>query len=235
VSKADQVFSWVVVGSIFVTVYLLATKELSSGEDLMALRRFVAIEIGLLVAWAAKKSINAVYLLLGSAIGFACAKQLHTTLILQGYAPSDLNPYGIGVMYTAVVLLFVAAFNSKFHVQVFAVVSSFVGGSFVASAVSFFLTCMLADFDVHGLKPNKGAFIDFIYLLFNTGSVDNDVGIFAGSAEYNPTVSGTKLCGDQVIGRLLWFVLFVNSTRRQLTKISASAVAGDASEPLLSE
>jgi len=240
VHKSAVVLDWIIVGAVFVVVYLLAANELQSTDELTGLKRFEAVEIAALGAWIAYKGIPGIQLLIGGALGYACAQQAELMLIMHGYNASDLNPYGIALMYSLIVLFFVFAFSSKYHLQIWAVISSFIGGSFLAAAIQYFLT--LTTFgQSYGLTPKKGAFVEFLCLLYNTGSDANDVGIYAGS-KYNQWTASLPgdheattrpFCMDQFVGRVIWFLFFVYGSVVQIKKVRAQAAKVGTLEPLL--
>jgi len=204
--NGESVFKWLVIGAVFLFTMLAALSDVTTIWGLgygSPLRRIISLLVGAACSWAAYRGINGVMLVVGAILGAIIAWSMHQTIVGMGCSSAQ-NHVFITIWYSVFLLGFMAVMDRNKHMAALAVLSPFVGGALVSSALFWFLA-FLAERGVFHLSGSvSGAWLDFLEHLIKKHN--HDVGILAGHRQV--LLFGHAFDWDIICGRLVWFLLF---------------------------
>lgn len=207
------------------------------------------VEVACVAALVSYKGFEGVKYLLGIVAGGWAAWEIRHFALLHNF---DYVNNGVCILILANVCIAIGMwmFGAKGHHTLVAVVCSLLGGSFVSSALGYFLMrlfvwqrVLINKNSQLNIAESTDAWFDFWMLIATFhGKV---TGIFANSP-YNHSPNGTEVSLDRVLGSVVWAIFALmgmwwqkRKAKQQLAPVSKppkkSAVKAEhASEPLLS-
>jgi len=235
VANGEFVFRWCVVVAMGLLGAILSLNEFSTFEP--NIRHAIAIEVGLVCAYAAWKGIDGVMLVAFGLMGTFAAFKLEDffALLEQSIGP---NPWHIVIWYSLFTLLGMLIITRRKHVQVLALISPLLGAPLVSASLSWMLTTAVVYWQTQAiesreqvlkkqeeqpyqtfttspptlmtrLQPEQGTWINFLLLLLDSNQ--KDVGIFAHTQFQSPLLFWMhgRWCCDRVIGIFFALIIFL--------------------------
>jgi len=234
----EFVFKYVVVGFVSVFVFLLSQNVMTSHySDFPAYAQIgfsfeVAAFLGA-VSWLGYEGIQ---LLIGGLVGCWLFFYVHLEFAKFVSDPVASKWQFFIIANNVCILLGIVVFWwGKFHKRAMAVISSVVGGAFVASGIS---ACALMAAQLHPDAMNKKFpslnlhgeptyWIDIFFMIVGDQKKSHDVGIFQN---VEVSVGSAPICVDAWIGRAVWFLAAVVGIwiqrRREKTRVKESSRSG---------
>jgi len=154
VANGEFVFRWCVVVAMGLLGAILSLNEFSTFEP--NIRHAIAIEVGLVCAYAAWKGIDGVMLVAFGLMGTFAAFKLEDffALLEQSIGP---NPWHIVIWYSLFTLLGMLIITRRKHVQVLAMISPLLGAPLVSASLSWMLTALVVCVQTQAMEAREQA------------------------------------------------------------------------------